>query len=106
VVIHPSRGRFMAAKPGHGVPAGGFHYLAARGDREFPVLAGVDPAGTGTQAEDHASRLQIGDAEVRRIAPVSATVQTGLDAQGMSSPVPGLSGTPDRYVAVPEHILL
>jgi hypothetical protein len=59
----------------------------------------------GTRAKEHASRLQIGDAEVRRIAPVSAIVQIGLDVHAgwrCRSRSPGHT----RLPGCPEQILL
>ena len=60
------RARGVRARPGRRSSLPG-----ARVAREDPVPAGAGPAGIGAQAEDHASRLQVGDAAVRRVAPVS-----------------------------------
>ena len=60
------------------------------GDRGQP---GADLAGGDAQAESHASRLQVGDVAVRRVAP-AATVQIGLAAHAgaAASAIPGLRG--------------
>jgi hypothetical protein len=70
-LIEPGRGCFMVAKPGQGVPAGDPYLSGARVAREYLLPAGIDPSGIGARAKDHASRLQAGDAAVRRVAPVS-----------------------------------
>ena len=62
----PGRIGLVITQPG---PGGGLmedrRRLAAQAAREHPGPAGVDPAGGGARAKDHASRLQVGEAAVR-----------------------------------------